>query len=38
MKADDLVAALSRTYDQLPDEIQAKIPLKPVLVLVENET
>ena len=29
--------ALSRTYDQLPDEIQAKIPLKQVLVLVESE-
>jgi restriction system protein len=36
--ADELIAALSRTYHQLPDEIQAKIPLKPVLVLVENET
>jgi restriction system protein len=36
--ADDLIKALSRTYNRLPDEIQAKIPLKPVLVLVENET
>lgn len=35
--ADDLIDALSRTYEQLPDEIQAKIPLKPVLVLVESD-
>jgi predicted Mrr-cat superfamily restriction endonuclease len=35
--SDDLIEAICRTYDRLPDEMQARLPLKPVWVVVEND-
>lgn len=35
--ADDLIEAICRTYERLPDEMQAKLPLKPVWVVVEGD-
>lgn len=35
--ASDLVKAVYRVYDKLPEEIQAELPLKPVWMLVPEE-
>jgi len=35
--ADDLIAAIERTYDRLPKELQAELPLKRVWALVVEE-
>jgi restriction system protein len=36
-QAKDLIEAVCRSYDRLPDEIQAKLPLKAVWVVVEGD-
>ena len=35
--ADDLIDALCRAYDRLPEEMQAALPLKQVWIYVESE-
>ena len=35
--ADDLIEALAETYGQLPDDLQAELPLKRVWTLVLEE-
>jgi len=35
--ASDLVKAIYRVYDKLPEEIQADLPLKPVWMLVPED-
>ena len=35
--ADDLVQAVLRNYDQLPEELQADLPFKRIWALVQEE-
>jgi restriction system protein len=35
--AGDLVAAIQRSYERLPEELQAELPLKRIWLLVEEQ-